>query len=118
MSPYLLLGGALAAALACGAAGFGGYRLGSSVKQGEWDASIVASREAQDKALKAAAAEIAKIDVKQQTIVQKVQHEVQTKEIYRDCVVPASGVGMLNDAINGAESADRGGVSSEAPAGK
>lgn len=117
MNPYLLLGGVLAAAVACGVAGFGGYRLGSSVKQGEWDAAIVASREAQDKALKAAAAEIAKIDVKQQTIVQKVTRETIEKPVFRDCRSGPDAVRLLNAAAGYAEdeSADRGALSASAP---
>lgn len=78
-----------------------GCRLGVRIKQGEWDASIVASRDAQDKALRAAAESIAKITVTQQTIVQKVQHEVQTQTVYRDCIVPADGRSLLNSAITG-----------------
>lgn len=78
-----------------------GYRHGIKTKQGEWDASIVAGRDAQDKALRAAAESIAKITVTQQTIVQKVQHEVQTQTAYR-CIVPDAGRGLLNAAIAGA----------------
>ena len=76
-----------------------GVRYGTTSKQAEWDAATLSSKDAQDKALQAAASAIAQIEVKQQTIVQKVQHEVQTKEIYRDCVVPADGRGLLNAAI-------------------
>jgi hypothetical protein len=78
-----------------------GCRLGLTIKQGEWDASVIAGREAQDKALRAAAESIAKITVTQQTIVQKVQHEIQTQTVYR-CVVPPDGRGLLNAAITGA----------------
>ena len=82
------------------AAVFGaGVRYGTRSKQAEWDAATLSSKDAQDKALQAAASAIAQIDVKQQTIVQKVQHEVQTKTVYRDCIVPADGRGLLNAAI-------------------
>lgn len=76
-----------------------GCRYGLSAKQGEWDAAVKAESEAKDKALQAAAQAIAQIEVRQQTIVQKVQHEVQTKTVYRDCIVPADGRGLLNAAI-------------------
>lgn len=76
-----------------------GCRYGLNVKQGEWDAAVKAESEAKDKALQAAAQAIAQIEVRQQTIVQKVQHEVQTKTVYRDCVVPADGRVLLNAAI-------------------
>lgn len=82
------------------AAVFGaGVRYGATSKQAEWDAATLSSKDAQDKALQAAASAIAQIEVKQQTIVQKVQHEVQTKTVYRDCIVPADGRGLLNAAI-------------------
>ena len=74
-------------------------RYGTKSKQAEWDAATLSLKDAQDKALKAAASAIAQIEVKQQTIVQKVQHEVQTKTVYRDCIVPADGRGLLNAAI-------------------
>ena len=77
-----------------------GCRYGLNVKQGEWDAAVNAESEAKDKALQAAAQAIAQINVTQQTIVQKVQHEIQTKTVYRDCIVPADGRGLLNAAIS------------------
>jgi ribosomal protein S5 len=92
-----------------------GYRHGVKVTQGEWDASVIAGREAQDKALRAAAESIAKITVTQQTIVQKVQHEVKTQTVYRDCIIPADGRGLLNAAIAGA-SVPPGGDGMQAPA--
>lgn len=108
MSPWAILG----AVVLAGAAGFG---LGSRLKQGEWDTAALAGKDAQAAALQAAAAEIAKIDIKQQTIVQKVQHEITEKTVYRDCRVPGDGIRLLNDAIGGAEPAGGGGVPS-APA--
>ena len=87
----------LALCLVAGAGGFVGNRL----KQSEWDRSIIATKEAQDKALDAAAKAVAQLNITQQTIVQKVQHEVQTKTVYRDCIVPADGRGLLNSAITG-----------------
>jgi hypothetical protein len=79
----------------------GGFAAGSNYKQGQWDAAKVAEAEGQTKALEAAAKEIAKIEVTQQTIVQKVRRETIEKPVYRDCVVPAAGIGLLNEAIDG-----------------
>lgn len=90
----------LALCLVAGAGGFVGNRL----KQAEWDRSIIATREAQDKALDAAAKAIAQIDVKQQTIVQRVTHETVEKPVYRDCVNDAGVMRDINAAI---QSADR-----------
>jgi hypothetical protein len=90
----------LAAILILIASVFGvGVRYGSTTKQAEWDADKIASKDATSRALQAAASAIAQIDIKQQTIVQKVQHEVQTKTVYRDCVIPDDGVRLLNDAV-------------------
>ena len=83
----------------CVVAGAGGF-VGNRLKQAEWDRSIIATKESQDKALDAAAKAVAQINVTQQTIVQKVQHEVQTKTVYRDCVVPDDGSRLLNAAIS------------------
>lgn len=78
-----------------------GFRLGiDHMKAKAMDEETVRARTI-EAAQQGAAAAISKIEVKQQTIVQKVQHEVQTKTVYRDCVVPTDGVRMLNDAITG-----------------
>lgn len=96
----------LALCLVAGAGGFVGNRL----KQAEWDRSIIATKDAQDKALDAAAKAVAQLNITQQTIVQKVQHEVQTKTVYRDCVVPDDGSRLLNAAISNQEPASGDGV--------
>lgn len=83
----------------CLVAGAGGF-IGNRLKQAEWDRSIIATKEAQDKALDAAAKAVAQLNITQQTIVQKVQHELQTKTVYRDCVVPDDGSRLLNSAIS------------------
>lgn len=101
---------AIAILAAFGVVAGGAFWLGMDIKQGQWDASIVASREAQDKALDAAAKAIAQVSITQQTIIQKVQHEVQTKTVYRDCVVPDDGSRLLNAAIANQEPASGVGV--------
>ena len=88
----------------CMSAGAGGF-VCNRLKQAEWDRSIIATREAQDKALDAAAKAIAQIEVKQQTIVQRVTHETVEKPVYRDCVNDAGVMRDINAAI---QSADRG----------
>lgn len=101
MNPYAII----AALVLWGAsiAGTGWWFYGSGqdsqkAKQADIDKAVQATREA---AQLGTAEAISKIEIKQQTIVQKVQHEVQTKTVYRDCVVPADGVRLLNDAIAG-----------------
>jgi len=98
----------LALCLVAGAGGFVGNRL----KQSEWDRSIIATSEAQDKALDAAAKAIAQIDVKQQTIVQRVTHETVEKPVYRDCVNDSGVMRDINAAI---QSADRGELPTSSP---
>lgn len=82
----------------CVVAGAGGF-VGNRLKQAEWDRSIIATKEAQDKALDAAAKAIAQIDVKQQTIVQRVTHETVEKPVYRDCVNDPGVMRDINAAI-------------------
>lgn len=79
------------------------FHMGQAVSDQKWQAKELAAKQAQDASLLAAAQAIAKINVTQQTIVQKVQHEVETKTVYRDCVVPDDGVRLLNNAISGNE---------------
>lgn len=87
------------------------YRLGETQTEARYQAKELAEQAAKDRALDAAAKAIAQINVTQQTIVQKVQHEVETKTVYRDCLIPSDGVRLLNDAIAGkAEPADSVGV--------
>lgn len=78
-----------------------GYRLGMDVKQGQWDAAKVAQAQAEKAALSAAAEAIARIEVRHQTIVQKVRHEITKEPVFRDCLLPSSAVGLLNAAASG-----------------
>lgn len=104
MSPYPILG----CLLLCAACGLGGYRHGVSVSDARHDASRLAEIEGQRKALTATAKAIAAMTPAQDKITERVTHEVKTNTVYRDCVLPAAGVGLLNDAISGTitESAD------------
>lgn len=114
MSIYAQVAAALIALIVAAGVGF---RLGiDHMKAKALDEETVRAKTI-EAAQQGAAAAISKIEVKQQTIVQKVQHEVQTKTVYRDCVVPADGVRMLNDAISGGAAAQppgRGAVSGAA----
>lgn len=78
-----------------------GYRHGLEVKQGEWDASKVAQAEAQDKALQAAAREIAKIDTSAQVIKERVIRETVDRPVYRECVHSDSVLHDINAALAG-----------------
>lgn len=98
MNPYAILG---ACALVVGAFFYGQHvgktseALDNAEKQALIDATAAKGREA-------AAEEIAKIKIVNRTVNQKVIHET-TKEIYNDptCRIPASGVQLANEAIEG-----------------
>lgn len=108
MSPAARIVAILLACLACVGVG---CRLGLKIKQGEWDASTVAADKAQDKTAQIIAARLADMASTQAKTVERVTHEVKTNTVYRDCVVPDSGVRLLNDAISGnSEPAGSGGV--------
>lgn len=83
--------------------GVGGYRMGSAIKQGAWDAAVVANKAGEDKALKAAAEAIAKIEVKSEQIIQPVRTEIRTNTVYRECKHSSDSVRNLNALITGDE---------------
>lgn len=104
MNPYLIIA-ALVAVLAAGA---GGFKLGA-------DHEIAANAreqdhiaEAVDAANAASAKAIADLKIVNKTIQNEVRREVETNTIYRDCVVPANGVQLANQALAGSKPADSG----------
>ena len=113
MSPQARIVAILLACLACVGVG---CRLGLKIKQGEWDASTVASQKARDETAQIIASRLADMASTQAKTVERVTHEVKTNTVYRDCVVPDSGVRLLNDAISGANSEPAGGGGVQAPA--
>ena len=93
---------AIAFAIAVALSGFSGWKLHA------W--KDAADREQYErgaaKAMEAAATEIAKIDLTSTTINRKVEHEIQTNTVYRDCVLPSSGVQLIREAYGAAPVAD------------
>ncbi len=76
----------------------------------EWEQGQEAKREkvaqaAKDAALQAAAAEIAKVDVRYVTINRKLEKEVHEKTVYRDCRHSPDALRLLNDALENREPA-------------
>jgi hypothetical protein len=98
MSPQARIVAILLACLAC--VGFG-CRLGVRIKQGEWDASTVASQKARDETAQIIAQRLADMASTQAKTVERVTHEVNNNTVYAACVLPDSGVRLLNDAISG-----------------
>lgn len=101
MNPYAMLAaGALAVAATVGAF-FYGQRIGAQgeiAKQAGIDAAVRDTREA---AQQGAAAAIAALKPRNVTIRQELEREIQTNTVYRDCVVPAGGVRLANEALTG-----------------
>lgn len=105
MNPYLLF----VIAIAIMAAGVGGFKLGVDhevASQAREDSHIA---EAVDAATAVSADAIAKLKPKYTTIQSKVQHEVQTNVVYRDCKLSADGLLLANQALNGGNAAAAGG---------
>ena len=94
MSKWIELAILLATALAA-------FFLGQSLKQAEWDAAALLEASAKAKALDAAAAAIAKIEVTSEQIVQPLRMEIRTNTVYRDCRHSDDGLLRLNAAITG-----------------
>lgn len=101
MNPYLILGAVVFWVASVGSAGWYGISLGEDriiAKQ----ASDEQIRKATFDAAQLGAAEaIAKNKPINNTIVQKVQHEIRTDRIYTECRVPAAGMQLANQAIAG-----------------
>ncbi len=110
MNPYILL--ALIGAMA--AAGAGGFKLGvDHQKAGEIDKQALVA-EAVDAANASAAQAIAALRPKYTTIQSKVQHEVQTNVVYRDCKLSADGLLLANQALTASTAAAGGSKLSDA----
>lgn len=104
LNPYVWLGAAAILVATNAASGLAGYRAGSTLKQAEWDAAVVARKSGEDAALKAAAEAIAKIEVTSETIIQPVRTEIRTNTVYRECVHSDGVMRNLNSLITGEES--------------
>ena len=103
ISPWLLL----AALLTILGAFTGGYVKGRSDANSNCSEARMLILEAAQAAQKAAAQEIAKIEIRHTTIRQKVQREVLEKPVYRTCNHSPDGLRLVNQALsNGANGAD------------
>lgn len=82
-----------------------GVRYGTKSKQAEWDAATLASKDAQDKALQAAAEALRTMAPAQAKIIERVTHETTTVPVYRDCRNTAGGMRDINAALTNSEPA-------------
>ncbi len=107
MNPYVLLGGALLAISAYGVGRWDGGRL----KEGEQDRTQLAIEAAARDARESTAKAIASIRVQNTTIQQRLEKEVRSEPVYRDCRLTPAGVRDINEALTGSgQVADPGGV--------
>lgn len=113
MIPYKL---GVAAALIVAAYGFGRWD-GVRLKEGEQDRTQLAIEAAAKDAREATAKAIASIRVHNTTIQQRLEKEVRSEPVYRDCRLTPSGVRDINEALTGSgQVADPGGVPASDPA--
>lgn len=68
-----------------------------------------ARQETREAAQQGAASAIAALKPLNTTIVQKVQRELQTNTVYRDCKLPPAGLQLANEAITGRPAEPSGG---------
>ncbi len=84
-----------------GAVGWFGYRQGALTVQARWDTAVLERKAGEEAALKAAAAAIAKIEVKSETYIQPLRTEIRTNTVYRDCLHSPDSLRNLNALILG-----------------
>lgn len=89
--------------------GFGCIEIGKDLKQGQIDAEAKAAKKAREELVDATANKLAAMAPTQAAITERVIREVKTNTVYRDCLIPDSGVRLLNRAISGAQSESSGG---------
>lgn len=96
-SPWPLLAGLLLAA----AAGMGGFVLGQDhEKAGQADRAQL-TKDAVNAANEVWAANVVKLKPRYTTIQGKLEKEIETHTVYRDCKLPPDGLQLLNAALAG-----------------
>lgn len=102
-NPYVLL--VVIAALA--GSHWYAYRTGAGHERNAAAAEALLIEKAGDRAAVAAAEAIARIEVKNVTIRQRVEREIHEKTIYRECRNTADGLRAINAALTGTDAVDR-----------
>lgn len=116
MNPWAIVGTLLvwAASLAGTAAWF--YGAGQDAEVASQSKVEQARQETRAIAADAAASAIAAIEVRHVTVRQKLEREVQTREVFRECRSGPAAVGLLNDSPAVARAASGPGGGGELPA--
>lgn len=97
MNPYLIISMLVGVLIA----GAGGFKLGMDHEEATQAREQKHITEAVEAANNAAAQAIAAIKPKYTTIQNEVQREIRTNTVYADCKLPADGLRLVNQALNG-----------------
>lgn len=80
------------------------YQKGVAHQKAQEAEVTVAVLQAREEASKGAAEAIAKIEIKNTTVYQKVQHEITTNTVYRECTHNDVGMQLVNEALSSPDS--------------
>lgn len=97
MNPYLIVA-FLVAVLAAGA---GGFKLGADHEVASQARADEQLQKAEEKMTKAAADAIAQLRPKYTTIQGKLEKQIETNTVYRDCKLDPIGLSLVNQALTG-----------------
>lgn len=101
MNPWLMVGGGAAWVFSLVLTGWVSFGLGEDhnvAANAKTEKLIADTREAAQQGAAAAIAQLAPVN---KTIVQKVQHEIQTNTVYADCRNTPIGMSSVNSALTG-----------------
>ena len=99
MTPLALLAGAAVGISALAGTYYLGRVDGRDLCQGAESLAREVAAGAVESAASATAQALSKIEVKNVTIRQKLETEIRTREVYRDCVADPAARRLLNDTI-------------------
>ena len=97
MNPYIII----FALLAMMGVGAGGFKLGVDHEKASQVDRQDAIADAEDAANNAWADKVASLKPTYTTIQNKVQHEIETNTVYRDCKLSPDGLQLANQALTG-----------------
>jgi hypothetical protein len=100
-NPWVLITAGLALAGAVGGAYMKGRSDGKAVEVAQRVTLEQVAQTAREASLQAAAEQIAKIEVKNVTIRQRLETEIREKPVYRDCFADQRVLDTVNEAITG-----------------
>lgn len=102
MNIYII---SIAILIACGVLGkshYEAYKYGVTSQVAEQKTTQDLIKQVKDDAMSGAAHVISNIDIKQVTIKGRLEKEIQTNTVYRDCLNSPDGLRAINDALTNA----------------